>query len=121
MSDEFLEQDVRYVKGVGEKRADVWAEQQVAHRAHAVLLGLHVGPLLADALDVADVLLKKFVAHSGMEGCTDGCVDDVCALLSSTHLHRPLCVPELALCATRRASFELGRSDCRRSKSRSRT
>ena len=27
MSDEFLEQDVRYVKGVGEKRADVWAEQ----------------------------------------------------------------------------------------------
>ena len=27
MSTEFLEQDVRYVKGVGEKRADVWAEQ----------------------------------------------------------------------------------------------
>ena len=26
MSDEFLTQDVRYVKGVGEKRADVWAD-----------------------------------------------------------------------------------------------
>ena len=26
MSDDFLQQDVRYVKGVGEKRADVWAD-----------------------------------------------------------------------------------------------
>jgi hypothetical protein len=42
-----------------------------------VLLGPHVGPLLADALHVADLLLKKLLAHSSPDGWTSGCVDDV--------------------------------------------
>ena len=41
MSDEFFEQDVRYVKGVGEKRADVWAEQ---HGVRTVRDLLHFYP-----------------------------------------------------------------------------
>ena len=41
MSNEFLEQDVRYVKGVGEKRADVWAD---AHDVRTVRDLLHFYP-----------------------------------------------------------------------------
>jgi len=41
MSEEFLEQDVRYVKGVGEKRADVWAD---AHGVRTVRDLLHFYP-----------------------------------------------------------------------------
>jgi len=41
--------------------------KQVPHRTHAVLLGPHVGPLLADALHVADVLFKKLLAHPEAE------------------------------------------------------
>ncbi|WP_103019765.1 ATP-dependent DNA helicase RecG [Salinibacter altiplanensis] len=37
MSEEFLQQDVRYVKGVGEKRADVWAEQHGVRTVHDLL------------------------------------------------------------------------------------
>ena len=41
MSEDFLDQDVRYVKGVGEKRADVWAD---AHGVRAVRDLLHFYP-----------------------------------------------------------------------------
>jgi len=41
MSDDFLKQDVRYVKGVGEKRADVWAD---AHGVRTVRDLLHFYP-----------------------------------------------------------------------------
>ncbi|PQJ33866.1 ATP-dependent DNA helicase RecG [Salinibacter sp. 10B] len=41
MSDDFLEQDVRYVKGVGEKRANVWAD---AHGVRTVRDLLHFYP-----------------------------------------------------------------------------
>ena len=41
MSEEFLNQDVRYVKGVGEKRADVWAD---AHGVRTVRDLLHFYP-----------------------------------------------------------------------------
>jgi ATP-dependent DNA helicase RecG len=41
MSEDFLEQDVRYVKGVGEKRANVWAEQ---HGVRTVRDLLHFYP-----------------------------------------------------------------------------
>jgi len=41
MSEEFLTQDVRYVKGVGEKRADVWAD---AHGVRTVRDLLHFYP-----------------------------------------------------------------------------
>ncbi len=37
MSEDFLQQDVRYVKGVGEKRADVWAEQHGVRTVHDLL------------------------------------------------------------------------------------
>jgi len=38
--------------------------EEVAHRAHAIGVGPHVGPLLADALHVAHVLLQKVVTHA---------------------------------------------------------
>jgi len=41
MSEDFLDQDVRYVKGVGEKRADVWAD---AHGVRTVRDLLHFYP-----------------------------------------------------------------------------
>ncbi|MFO8098315.1 MAG: ATP-dependent DNA helicase RecG, partial [Salinibacter sp.] len=41
MSEEFLQQDVRYVKGVGEKRADVWSD---AHGVRTVRDLLHFYP-----------------------------------------------------------------------------
>ncbi|MFP4227830.1 MAG: ATP-dependent DNA helicase RecG [Salinivenus sp.] len=41
MSEDFLEKDVRYVKGVGEKRADVWAD---AHGVRTVRDLLHFYP-----------------------------------------------------------------------------
>jgi ATP-dependent DNA helicase RecG len=41
MSEEFLQKDVRYVKGVGEKRADVWAD---AHGVRTVRDLLHFYP-----------------------------------------------------------------------------
>jgi len=37
MSTEFLEQNVRYVKGVGKKRADVWAEEYEVHTVEDLL------------------------------------------------------------------------------------